>query len=80
MTTFAMIETAKRIMSSDTVYIQADNVVTSKRMGGDHGEQLEAIKFIGGGKVLLGLWTPECDWEYVSDIPEGTSGTFTRTR
>ena len=72
---FAMIETAKRIMSTQTVVIQADNVVISRRFRDD--DEFEAIKFAADGSVTKGWWNPNRDWQYPEDITTGEAGTFT---
>lgn len=74
MTTFVMAEIAKRLMSSEHVCVQANSVVITHSFN-DEG-QFQAIKFGRSGKVIDGLWSPDRDWEYPSDIMEGEPGTF----
>jgi hypothetical protein len=75
MSTFALVETAKRLLSSDLVRIQAENVVRTD-MFDDDGRFL-AVKFAPNGSATLGLWSPDADWAYPSDIRECEPGTFT---
>jgi hypothetical protein len=77
MTTFALLETAKRLLSAEIVRIMADNVVICDRFGEVDGEErFQGVHFSIDGNAAMGLWAPSCDWQYPGDIPSGTSGQF----
>jgi hypothetical protein len=75
MSTFVCVETAKRLLSSELVRIQADNVFRTDRF--DDEGRFQAVTFAFNGAAILGHWTPDADWQYPSDITAGESGTFT---
>lgn len=78
MDSFAMRQTAQRLLRSEDVRCQANAVVRTGRFKEVDGqEQFEAVQFASDGSAVVGHWLPDRDWAYPSDVAEGEPGTFT---
>lgn len=75
MSTYAMRETAKQMLSSERVMIHADNVMRTDRV--DDEGRFQALQFGFNGSVTRGLWSPDGDWGDPINIPYYAPGTFT---
>jgi hypothetical protein len=78
MSTWAMIETAKRLLSTDVVKLVADNVMISRSMFGGDGEpeSFRAYQYSPTSGGSIGRWIPEVEWDLFEDVRECDPGKF----